>query len=81
MQVFPLIESLKVKDFIIKGLPAKKETNKEDETNSEYEMPKEKNLMLVSWITWTLSEEVIYLVVGCNTAKEIWLCLEENLQL
>lgn len=78
MQILPLIEILKVKDLITEGLPAKKETDKEGEANSKYETSKEKDLLLRSWITGTLSEEVLYLIVGCNTAKEIWLCLEEN---
>ena len=78
MQILPLIESLKVKDLITEGLPAKKETDKECEADSEYEMYsetlKEKDLLLRSWITGTLSEEVLYLVVeprkfGCVLRK------------
>lgn len=35
-------------------------------------------VLLRSWITGTLSEEALYLVVGCKTAKNVWDCLEEN---
>ena len=47
-----------------------------DDTNiiDEWE---EKNVLLRSWISGTLTEESMYLIVGCSTAKEMWECLEE----
>ncbi|KAH0767910.1 hypothetical protein KY285_003781 [Solanum tuberosum] len=38
----------------------------------------EKDVLLSSWISGTLTEESIYLIVGCSTAKEMWECLEES---
>ena len=37
----------------------------------------EKDVLLRSWISGTLTEEIMYLIVGCSTAKEMWECLEE----
>ena len=37
---------------------------------------KEKDVLLRSWISGTLIEENMYLIVGCSTAKEMWECLE-----
>ncbi|KAH0764298.1 hypothetical protein KY285_000169 [Solanum tuberosum] len=31
----------------------------------------------MSWISGTLTEESMYLIVGCSTANEMWECLEE----
>ncbi|KAH0696076.1 hypothetical protein KY289_013558 [Solanum tuberosum] len=33
---------------------------------------KEKNLLLRSWISSTLTENSMYLIVGCLTTKEMW---------
>ncbi|KAH0716921.1 hypothetical protein KY285_012952 [Solanum tuberosum] len=33
----------------------------------------EKDVFLRSWISGTLTEESMYLIVGCSTAKEMWL--------
>lgn len=40
---------------------------------------KNRDLLLRSWVSGTISEEALYYVGGCNTAKEIWSALEENL--
>ena len=37
----------------------------------------EKDVLLRSWISGTLTEESMYLIVGCSTAKEMWEFLEE----
>ena len=37
----------------------------------------EKDVLLRSWISGTLTEESMYLIVGCSTAEEMWECLEE----
>ena len=37
----------------------------------------EKDVLLRSWISGTLTEESMYLIVGYETAKEMWECLEE----
>ncbi|KAH0699085.1 hypothetical protein KY285_013550 [Solanum tuberosum] len=38
---------------------------------------KEKDMLLRSWISSTLTEESMYLTVGCSIAKEVWECLEK----
>ncbi|KAH0777089.1 hypothetical protein KY290_008500 [Solanum tuberosum] len=38
---------------------------------------KEKDVLLRSWISSTLTEESMHLIVGCSTAKEMWECLEK----
>ena len=38
----------------------------------------EKDVLLRSWISGTLIEENMYLIVGCSTAKKMWKCLEET---
>ena len=38
----------------------------------------EKDVLLRSWISGTLTEEIMYLIVGCSTAKEMWECLGET---
>ena len=78
MQILPLIESLKVKDLLINGLPANDKNDDKGEADPGIETLKEKDLLLRSWITGTLSEEALYHVDGFTTAKEILLCLEEN---
>ena len=71
MQILPLIESLKVKDLITEGLPEEVETGDKGKTDSKYDDLREKDLLLRSWITGTLSKEVLYMVVGCTTTKQI----------
>ena len=78
MQILPLIESFKVKDLLVNGLPAENKNDDKGEAGPNIETLKEKDLLLKSWITGTLFEEVLYLVVGCTMAKAVWLCLEEN---
>ncbi|KAH0714702.1 hypothetical protein KY284_007607 [Solanum tuberosum] len=39
---------------------------------------KEKYVLLRSWISVTLTEESMYLIMGCSTAKEMWECLEKT---
>uniref|UniRef100_M1BN43 PAE n=1 Tax=Solanum tuberosum TaxID=4113 RepID=M1BN43_SOLTU len=38
---------------------------------------KERDVLLRSWISSTLTEENMYLIVGCSTAKKVWECLEK----
>ncbi|KAH0635921.1 hypothetical protein KY285_035607 [Solanum tuberosum] len=38
---------------------------------------KEKDVLLRSWISGTLTEEIMYLIAGCSTAKEMWECLKK----
>jgi len=38
----------------------------------------EKDVLLRTWISGTMTEESMYLIVGCSTAQEMWECLEET---
>ncbi|KAH0768481.1 hypothetical protein KY285_004352 [Solanum tuberosum] len=38
----------------------------------------EKDVLLRTWISGTMTEENMYLIVGCSTAQEMWECLEET---
>ena len=38
----------------------------------------DKDRLWMSWISGTLTEESMYLIVGCSTSKEMWECLEET---
>lgn len=47
--------------------------------NQEYSSWTDRDLLLHSWIMGTLSEDALYIVVGCKIANEVWNALEENL--
>jgi len=49
-----------------------KNSGKTSDKGSENDDREEKDVLLRSWISGTLSEETMYLIVGCNTAKEMW---------
>jgi hypothetical protein len=53
------------------------ESNKEV-PNPKYEEWQSTDLLLRSWIIGTLSEEALGYVVGQNTAREVWGCLEDT---
>lgn len=57
-----------VKEAVIKSCDKK---NKSDEWA-------EQDVLLRSWISRTMSEESMYLIVGCTTAKKMWECLEDT---
>ena len=38
----------------------------------------DKDMLRRTWISGTLTEERMYLIVGCSTAKEMWECLGET---
>lgn len=40
---------------------------------------KDKDLVLKSWMTGSSSEEALFYIVGCNTTRDVWNALEENL--
>lgn len=77
-QILPLIQSLGVENHLQEESPAEFTVNDKGEkvANSLFTTWKEKDLLLQSWLTGTLSEEALYYVVGCNTAKDVWAVLE-----
>jgi hypothetical protein len=78
MQIFPLIQSLKLIDHLTKEAPAAMKVQESGEPilNPKYEEWQQVDLLLRSWVTGTLSEEALGHVVGMNTAREVWECLE-----
>ena len=80
MQIFPLIQSLKLIKHITNDVPATTKIAESGEKVPEptFESWQQTDLLLRSWITGTLSEEALGHVVGLNTAHEIWMCLEEK---
>uniref|UniRef100_A0A2N9HMZ2 Integrase catalytic domain-containing protein n=1 Tax=Fagus sylvatica TaxID=28930 RepID=A0A2N9HMZ2_FAGSY len=78
MQIFPLIQSLKLMDHLTKEAPAAMKVQESGEPilNPKYEEWQQVDLLLRSWVTGTLSEEALGHVVGMNTAREVWECLE-----
>ena len=48
-------------------------------TNPAYATWKNCDLLLRSCVIGTLSEEALYFVVGCNSARNVWSAIEENL--
>lgn len=66
-QILPLIESLKLAKYFHQEPPAEWSTFGKGEAvpNSAFDQWKERDILLQSWITGTLSEESLYLDVGC----------------
>jgi hypothetical protein len=80
MTFLPLIQNLKLMNHLTHGPP---DTTTTDESNKEVPNPKyeewqSRGLLLRTWIIGTLSEEALGHVVGQNTAREVWGCLEET---
>ena len=48
------------------------------EDNNIVDEWEDKGMLRMSWISGTLIEESMYLIVGCSTSKEMWECLEET---
>ncbi|KAL5709389.1 hypothetical protein ACHQM5_020086 [Ranunculus cassubicifolius] len=56
-----------------------KETHKKEEvSNPDYAAWKRYDCLVRGWITGTLSEEALGLVVGLDTASEVWSALEDS---
>ncbi|XP_015169970.1 uncharacterized protein [Solanum tuberosum] len=55
-----------------------KNSGKTSDKGSENDDREEKDVLLRIWISGTLSEETMYLIVGYNTAKEMWETLKET---
>ena len=72
-QILPLIQSLGVEGHLKSAPPVEVILNDKDETvpNPAFTSWKYRDLLLKSWMTGTLSEEALYYVVGCNTARDI----------
>ena len=78
MQIFPLIQSLQLMNHLIDDAP---ESTILKESSEKIPNPKfidwmNTDLLLISWITGTISEEALGHVVGMTTAREVWTSLE-----
>ena len=80
MQIFPLIQSHQLLDHLT-NLPSLNPTitiEDKEVSNPKFVDWQKNDLLLRSWIIGTLSEEALAHVIGMNTAREVWLCLEET---
>lgn len=80
-QILPSTQSLGVEAHLYNPQSVETILNNANEavTNPAYATWKNRDLLLRSWVTGTLSEEALYFVVGCNSARDVWSALEENL--
>ena len=80
MQIFPLIQSLKLMNHLTDDAPKPKILKESSESipNPKFDERVNIDLLLCSWIIGTLSEEALGHVVGMNTAQEVWIGLEET---
>ena len=78
MQIFPLIQSLKLIKHLTEDAPAATsiEESGKQIPNQKFEEWQQVDLLLRSWVIETLPEEALGHVVGMNTAREVWECLE-----
>jgi hypothetical protein len=79
MQIFPLIQSLRLENHLTSDAPAVTIGESGEKIAApKIEEWKQIDLLLRSWITGTLSEEALGHVVGMNMAHEVWISLEEK---
>lgn len=79
-----LIQVMRVTDLIEEEKPDKGNSSATDgkeksieEKTSEVNDWDERDVLLRTWISGTMTKESMYLIVGCTIAKEMWECLEE----
>jgi len=68
-------------DEIIKGeLPSQNILDEKDEPipNPKFTTWKEQDVLVRSWLSRTMIEESMFLIIGCTTVKQIWACLEDT---
>ncbi|XP_070034394.1 uncharacterized protein [Nicotiana tomentosiformis] len=74
------MQALKVGNIIVKDLPPAVVMNEKEEENPnpkflEWE---ERDALIRSSLTGTMTEESMFLIIGCTSAKKIWQSLEDN---
>ncbi|KAH0636166.1 hypothetical protein KY290_036588 [Solanum tuberosum] len=74
------MQTLKIGDIIVKEPPSMVVVNEKDEEviNPKFLEWEEKDVLVRSWLTGTMTEESIFLIIGCISAKQIWENLEDN---
>lgn len=79
LQIHPLIRSAQLLHHIEGDMPSKVvQRENKDAENPDYAIWINNYYFLTSWLLGTMSEEVHSLVIGCNTTRQIWKCLEEH---
>ncbi|GKV19425.1 hypothetical protein SLEP1_g29686 [Rubroshorea leprosula] len=77
--VYPLIRSAQLLHHIQEDAPPETISKDKEETeNPEYYVWLNNDGLLTSWLLGTMNEDSLSLVVGSNSAYEIWKCLEEH---
>ena len=78
MQIFPLIQSLKLMNHLTDDAPKPKILKESGESipNSKFDEWVNIDLLLHSWIT--SSKEALGHIVGMTTAQEVWIGLEKT---
>lgn len=74
------MQTLKI-DEIIKGEPPSQNIlDEKDEpiSNPKFTTWEEQDFLVRSWLSGTMIEESMFLIIGCITAKKIWSCLEDT---
>ncbi|KAF6148453.1 hypothetical protein GIB67_038808 [Kingdonia uniflora] len=71
-QIFSIMESQLIDDHVNKE-PPKEEVMEA----TSYQSWKKYNALIKSWICGLLTEEVLHLITGLSTAKEVWCSLED----
>ncbi|GKV07645.1 hypothetical protein SLEP1_g19392 [Rubroshorea leprosula] len=78
-QAYPLIRNAQLLHHLEEEAPVQTIIKDGNEMgNPEYDVWLSNDGLLTSWILGTMNEESLSLVVGCESALQIWRCLEEH---
>ncbi|GKV27238.1 hypothetical protein SLEP1_g36431 [Rubroshorea leprosula] len=78
-QIFPLIRSAQLIHHLEEEAPvATISKGGKEELNPDYAIWLNNDGLLTSWLLGTMNEEALSLVVGCDSAFQIWKCLKEH---
>ncbi|XP_075088534.1 uncharacterized protein LOC142170506 [Nicotiana tabacum] len=74
------MQTLKVGDIRVKDPPPAVVMNEREEENpnSKFLEREERDVLIRSWLTGTMTEESMFLIIGCTSAKQIWQSFEDN---
>ncbi|KAH0647646.1 hypothetical protein KY290_033637 [Solanum tuberosum] len=74
------MQILKVTSIIKDEAPSETIENAQGEQspNPKFVDSEERDVLVRSWISGTMTEESIFLIIGCSIAKQIWSCLEDT---
>ena len=74
------MQTLKICDIIVKNPPTAVLANEKEEeiSNPKFLEWEERDVLVRSWLKGTMTEESMFLIIGCTSAKQIWESLEDN---